>query len=163
MKSVGQIQDILAEELWENIENARSAGSGLMYYNEFLGNTSFVLAKLLESLLVSGDYDWDIKKWIDDLLITKVRVNGNQLMLWAVVISGVDGVTEQWTQPVYFEAKFNNTSRHFDSYLIMYSDNDRIDLSYDEFIKNRDIWDRMSYSSDDWDVSERNWRYILKS
>jgi hypothetical protein len=161
MKSIEEIQDLLAKELWDNLEKISSASPLLRYYNEILGDTSYILAGLLGSLLFSPSDEQDVGKWIDDTLITKTKIKGNVLSLWGVVISGLSGVTQQWTWPFYFEVQLNTDNRHFDSFMFLYGQKDDTELPYEEFSKNRGYWDVQFYRTDNWDVSERDWRYII--
>jgi hypothetical protein len=163
MKSIEEIQNILVNELWDNLDKIKSAKPNLAYYNEFLGDTSFILVGLLELLLISRFSDWDKYRWIDDCLITKVKTNDSLLSIWGIVISGIKDGTGQFTEPFYLEIELNQNTCDFNRYLFLFSDLNRPVLSYQSFRENRDYWDKQYYKTDYWDVSERYWKYIINS
>lgn len=103
---------------------------------------SFILAGLLELLLISKFSDWDKYRWIDDCLITKAKTNSNLLSIWGVLISGIKDDTEQFIKPFYFEIELNQNANYFNRYLFLFIDLNHPALSYQTFKGNRDYWDR---------------------
>ena len=150
-KSIREIEVMLASELWECLSRISSMKPKLGYYNETLGDTSFLLAGLLDSILKIKD-DWDSKKWLDDSLLMKVKLNHNKLSLWGVIIWGKENVTDQWTDPFYFEIKLGQTKPEFNEYTFLFADLDKPEISYENFSENRNYWN----PSDD-----RNWKYVI--
>jgi hypothetical protein len=153
MKSIEEIQTMLVSELSNSVSRVKSMSSNLEYYNEILGDTSFLLAGLLDSLLKLKD-DWDSKKWIDDSLLMKVNLNQNRFSIWGVMIGGVENVTDQWTDPFYFEIELNKAKSDFNEYTFLFSDLYKSEISYEEFRDNRSYW-RPSTSN------ERDWKYVI--
>ena len=122
---------------------------------------SFLLAGVLELNLKADCENWDTDKWIDDSLLTKVTVDKNKVSIWGVMIWGRLDTTEQWTDPFYFEIVLNEIG--FIEYTFLYGEEQSIEVTYEAFNQNRNLWDRGFYSSKDWDPSERNWEYIINS
>ncbi|MEM6737678.1 MAG: hypothetical protein AAF620_16565, partial [Bacteroidota bacterium] len=145
-----EIQLMLVDELWNCLNSIKSMKSKLDYYNEMLGDTSFLLAGLLGMLLkLRGD--WDLKKWLDDSLIIGVKLNKSKLSIWGVMIWGMENTTEQWTDPFYFEIELGNEQPDFNEYTFMISDLDNPEIPYEEFRMNRNYWGQ----------TERNWKYVI--
>ena len=69
----------------------------------------------------------------------------------------------QWTEPFYFEVKLNEDESNFTKLAMLFSDLDNPEITYNEFNKNRDIWDNDFYLNSSWHPSERNWKYIIHS
>ena len=152
MKSVKEIQVMLVSELWNCLSRIKSMKSTLGYYNENMGDTSFLLAGLLGSQLKLKD-DWDAKKWIDDSLLMKINLNQNKLSILGVVIWGVEDVTDQWTDPFYFEIELEQTKPDFKEYTFLFSDLNKPEISYEEFRNNPNYWEPFN---------EREWKYVIK-
>ena len=151
MKSVEEIQVMLVSELWNCLSRIKSIRLGLDYYNEIMGDTSFLLAGLLGSLL-SSKGDWDYNKWMDDSLLAKVKLNENKLSIWGVMIWGIENTTEQWTDPFYFEIELNQTEPDFKEYTFLFSDLNKSEIPYEEFSENRNYWEPSN---------EREWEYVI--
>ena len=160
MKSVKKIQETLIHELCGALDNVVFDVS-LDYYNEPMGDTSFILAGYLQLLLREKFSDWSNEKWIDDSLLTKVELVGNKLSIWGVMIWGVENQTCQWTDPFYFEIVLNECCTSFIELKILFGDIDRLELRYSEFCLDRAFWDKNYYSSSSWNPYERNWKYII--
>lgn len=141
---------MLVDELLECFEKIKSLKPGMSYYNKYLGDTSFLLAGLLGSLLKLKK-DWNPKKWIDDSLLTGVKLDENKLSIFGVIIWGMENTTEQWTEPFYFEIEFENTESDFKEYTFYFGDLNNPELSYEEFRMNRNYWEQ----------NDRDWKYIL--
>ena len=97
MKSINEITSMLSSEIERHIDNIKSVNQNLVNYNEIIGDTSFLLAGLLESLLEQHFNDWDHQKWIDDSLITSVLMQKRQLTIKGIMIWGREDTTNQWT------------------------------------------------------------------
>lgn len=156
MKTIEELEIFLIEEIKRNkssIENHL----GEKYYNKISGDISPLLTSILfEHLLYRKD--WDKNKWLDDSLLTKIKYSGNSISIWGVTIWGKEGTSSQWTSPFYFKA-IMNTSNSFKEYSFLFGDEEEV--SYEDYKKNRSVWDSDFYSDKRWDPSERNWTYII--
>jgi hypothetical protein len=150
MKSIEEIQVMLVNELWSCLDKIKPMKSGVDYYNEILGDTSFLLAGLLGALLKLRE-DWDSKKWLDDSLLTDVKLDKNRLSIWGVIIWGIENTTEQWTDPFYFGIELGNSESDFNEYTFLLGDLNKPEISYEEFGMNRNYWKQ----------TERDWKYII--
>jgi hypothetical protein len=150
MKQLEEIEQMLISEIHSNIDKIEILECNLEHYNEILGDTSFLLASILNSLLNSNE-DWDSKKWIDDSLLTEVKLDGNKLSIWGIMIWGIENTTEQWTDPFYFEIKLKQNTLGFNEYTFLFCDLDKSEISYEDFSMNRNYWN----------PTERNWKYII--
>lgn len=162
MKSVEEIQEILIEEIKLNRENIIDS-SEMDYYNETLGDVSFLLAGYLHAQLKKNYEGWDASRWIDDSLITKIDLKANKISIWGVMIWGIQNDTKQWTEPFYFNIALNENNDEFVKSTILFSDSDCSEITYEEFNNNRNYWDRNYYSNEDWHPFEREWKYIINS
>lgn len=94
---------------------------------------------------------------MDDCLIEKLDYNNEVARMWGVVISGIGGTTEQYTDPFYMEiSNAGNTC------FILFADADKEHVKYNDD-RFRDAWNHEFYSNSDWDVSERNWLYEVEA
>ena len=159
MKSIEELQQMLFSEINDCLY-AVDPAIELDYYNEVMGDVSFLLAGVLELNLKTSCENWDADKWIDDSLLTKVSVDGNKVSIWGVMIWGRMHTTEQWTDPFYFEAILNDISIE---YTFMFGEEQALEVTYGAFNQDRNMWDRGFYSNRDWKPSERNWEFIINS
>ncbi|SFN92153.1 hypothetical protein SAMN05421594_4719 [Chryseobacterium oleae] len=143
MKSTNEIAKMLLEELLKNINNINNFKNS-NYYNEILGDTSFLLAGLLHTM-IKKEPQIDQKVWIDDSLITNINQVDNIISIEGIMIWGENGTTEQWVDPFYFTINLNNDS----AYKFFFKDLYLSELSYDDFKENR------NYYSD----KVKNWKY----
>ncbi|TAM94741.1 MAG: hypothetical protein EPN39_16730 [Chitinophagaceae bacterium] len=150
MKSLEEIETMLFSELQNCIGKIRSINIDLEYYNEIMGDTSFLLAALLESLLKYRD-DWNQKKWIDDCLIMKAEVINNKLSICGVMIWGIENTTEQWTEPFFFEIELSQNKIDFNAYRFLFGYLNNFEIPYEEFKQNRSYWKSIP----------QNWKYII--
>lgn len=145
---------MLAFEIRKCLDKEEFDKGGVLYFNEFLGDTSFLLATLLQRQLENSAPDWDSKRWVDDSLIEKcVTKNGNRIGIGGVIIWGLENSTKQWTDPFYFESEFTEDKTDFSWYTFLFCDLDSEGISYEEINLNRSYWN----------FKKRNWRYILNS
>jgi|GEM_PF-644425 len=153
MKSVKEILEMLLEELIMYLEKSEHFDTLLMYQNKKLGDTSFLLAALLESLLKQYHIDWDEKKWIDDSLITRVTTKNDILTFEGVMIWGMIDSTEQWTDPFVFNIEILKDKKDYSDFTFLFCDMIKSEIKYEDFINNRDYW-----------TSEiGDWKYIINS
>ncbi len=150
MKKLKEIESMLVVELQNNLENVPNLDDHLIYYNDVLGDSSFLLAALL-SQLVEKENDWNLERWIDDSLLTEINLTDNKLSIKGVMIWGIENSTEQWTDPFYFEIVFTEDTPNFKEYTFLFCDIDTPEISYEEFNDNRNYWEN----------GFRNWKYIL--
>ncbi|WP_326982724.1 hypothetical protein VUJ46_21630 [Chryseobacterium sp. MYb264] len=108
----------------------------MIYYNESLGDTSFLLAGLLYSL-TKEDSNIDKTIWIDDSLITKVNRVDNIILIEGIMIWGKNNTTEQWVDPFKFKMNFNS---NFIDLIFLFKDSDLSEISYENFRDNRDYY-----------------------
>jgi hypothetical protein len=160
MKSLEEIQEMLLAELCNSLDKIR-INSNLEYYNEILGDSSFLLARFLELQLQLNSVNWDSKKWIDDSLLTNVVLENDVLFIVGVIIFGKQNTTAQWTEPFCFELKFNQDFTDFIQLAFFYSDIETVALSYVEFNRNRKFWNKEYFINNKWNPLIRNWKYII--
>lgn len=153
MKSTEEIQSMLVSELFKHIGDIESIERKQDYYNQILGDTSFLLAGLLETLLKMYSEDWDNIKWIDDSLITDIEIKNKKFCIWGIMIWGKEGTTEQWTDPFYFEIDLLLEERSFKRFTFLFCDLNNPEISYEYFKDNRNYWADRS----------RDWKYIINS
>ncbi len=95
---------MLVDELLVHIGPVVQDGEQRTFYNAVLGDSSFLLAGLLGVLLKKKVREWDSEtRWMDDSLITAVRLFGKKLTLDGVMIWGKIGTTEEWVDRFSFE------------------------------------------------------------
>lgn len=153
MKSTKEILGMLVHELINHLDKIKSINPTSVYYNETLGDTSFLLAGLLESLLKENFSEWDKRKWIDDSFITNVIIQSHKLIIEGVMIWGKMDTTEQWTEPFSFEIELLKDKTSFKEFTFVFGDLNNSEITYEEFRNNRDYWF----------ASNRNWKYIINS
>lgn len=127
------------------------------HYNEVC-DISVGIVRIIEIALIGEFEDYkESGKWMDDCLVEKLDYNNGVARIWGIVISGIGGTTEQYTDPFYMEL-----SNAGSKYLILFADayREHVNYSDDRF---RDVWNRDFYSNIDWDVRERNWLYELRA
>ena len=91
--------------------------------NDSLGDTSFLLAAYLEQELRAHDTSWHTSgKWMDDSLFRKVTVEEDRISIYGVMIWGKGGTTEQWTEPFYFEAFFDQIIAKYTHFNLFFGD-----------------------------------------
>lgn len=161
MKSVKELQKMLVSELCNSLDRIRTNKGKMDFYNGILGDTSFLIAGLLESLLKLKFDEWDPRKWIDDSLLTNINLNKNKLSIWGVMIWGMENETEQWTEPFYFEIDLNPNKLDFSIYTFLYCDLDNPEISYENFKESPDYWDKQLDMNNNLNFTERNWKYII--
>jgi hypothetical protein len=74
MKSINEIQEMLVSELYKSYKDIKQGKNDSKYFNETLGDTSFLLAGLLNSHL---EDKFNGGKWIDDSLIETFKLNNS--------------------------------------------------------------------------------------
>ena len=153
MKSLKKILVMLVCELVKHLNKIKSINQKLIYYNEILGDTSFLLAGLLESLLRKKYSEWDGRKWIDDSLITNVLIQNNKLKIDGIMIWGKKNTNEQWTDLFSFEMELLKDETNFKEFTFSFCDLDNPEITYEEFRDNRDYWAS----------TNRNWKHVINS
>lgn len=143
---------MLVDELYKHFDEIKSNNQGLTYYNELLGDTSFLLAGLLGSLLKQKYGDWHSKRWIDDSLITKVVEYNNEINIEGIMIWGKENTTEQWTSPFSFKINLAKNQPGFKKFTFLFCHAEDPEISYEEFKVNGDVWNK-----------GRKWKYVIDS
>ncbi|WP_143309446.1 hypothetical protein [Chitinophaga vietnamensis] len=144
---------MLVHELNKYPDKIEPANSGAIFLNERLGDTSFLLAGLLGSLLKEKYNEWHEQKWIDDSLITNVDTQNHQLIIEGVMIWGEMDTTEQWTSPFFFEIVLLADKAWFKKFTFLFCDLDKPEIAYEDFRDNRAYWVGRN----------RRWKYIINS
>lgn len=140
MKSANEISQMLSVELLNHINNINTISNSL-YYNEVLGDTSFLLAGLLD-ILIKNDTQISQKIWIDDSLINNIELINKTVFIKGVMIWGKENTTEQWVDPFKFTSKFNHDSSNFINYSFFFKDLYTNEISYEEFRDNRNYYSK---------------------
>lgn len=151
MKTINEIQEMLVSELYKCNKDINQGQNDSKYFNEVLGDTSFLLAGLLDSHLEDKFEEWNCGKWIDDSLIETFKLNDNIVEISGIMIWGIEGQTEQWTEPFLFEIELKKTGIGFAKYSFLFGDLNIIELSYKSFENNRNYWNE----------GKREWKYII--
>ena len=158
MRTLSELEQMLVNELVEYSRRKPTAITS-QYYNEVMGDTSVLLTSILEEHLL-GNEEWDSKKWLDDCLLSKVKIEDNKCHIWGVVIYGKENTLKQWTAPIYFEISFFNCSGYME-YLFLFDSENEPELLYEDFAANREFWDSDFYTDEHWNPSERSWKFII--
>lgn len=150
MKSISELEHMLAAELSPFTTGVRSITRVSKYYNEPLGDISFILGGMLKAHLKEKHSEWFVHgKWIDDTLIEAFKYNHAMIEMSGVVIWGVGGNTEQWTDPFRIVIEFLDGG--IARYSILFGDVSRASLKFTDFKYNREYWKG----------SEIDWDYII--
>lgn len=157
MISTRELQSMLLSEICNSL-SAIKEGRNLACYNEMLGDTSFLLSGILENEL-EGNSRWGF--WLDDSLIHKIKIEGQKIRLWGVMIWGKDGTTKQWTDPFYCEFLIDCERASLQKMVMLFGDERREEVIYEEFAENRTLWDSDYYSNNEWNPSERTWKFVV--
>jgi hypothetical protein len=153
MKTSREIQQMLVSELLARSENILGLKEKPLYYNKVLGDTSFLLAGLLNSLMTENEInDWGVQKWIDDCLLMDAQIHVDQIRFWGIVIWGIEGTTEQWTDPFYFEMELQEDEQTFSHFTFLFRDEEMTEITYSDFRMNREYWK----------IKDRNWKYVFR-
>lgn len=162
MKTLRELEDLLVKELVLSQKQIEESDS-VEYYNELTGDVSVLLTSILEEHLLERK-EWDSKRWLDDSLLTKIELDENIYRIWGIVIWGKENTLSQWTAPFYFEIRLSDDYSDFKEYTFLFgTEENRQYLCYEEFNEDRGIWDKEFYSNDEWDPSERDWKFIINS
>ncbi|WP_118976946.1 hypothetical protein [Taibaiella koreensis] len=151
MKSIEEIKSMLVKELLRRLPGIASNTKAPDYYNELLGDTSYLLTGLLGLNLREQFSDWPSQNWMDDSLITKVALQDKKMALWGEAIWGVMNDTEQWVDPLYFEMELDESKSNYTSYTFLFSDLEYKAIPYSFFKHNRSYWQS----------TKRNWKYRI--
>lgn len=153
MKSAGEIFELLIQELSTYQKKSESSTVTLDYLNEVLGDTSFLLAGLLESIIRNNEVEWGKDKWIDDSLLIKANFTKENLIVEGFMIWGDMKSTNQWVDPFTFQiGKFSNGS-FSNEFTFFFCDLDKPEISYEKYKNERNYWSTV----------KRKWKYILTS
>ena len=157
MKTLQELESILINEI-SKISDLKIERCD--YYNHLFADSSIVLCSILEEYLLERE-DWEEEKWLDDSLLTKLEVNQREVKIWGVMIWGRVDVSQQWTDPFFFNLRFRGNEKVNFEYTYLFGESDSPEVTYEEFNSRRGIWDKEHYSSDEWNPSERDWKYII--
>lgn len=149
MKSSNEIALILADELSAYINNIDNKIDTTGYFNDKLGDTSFLLAGLLHMLLKENDLERMV--WIDDSLITDIKTYNNEVFISGIMIWGKENTTEQWVDPFSFSIKLNKSPSDSIKYCFLFKDSDIKEISYEHFREDRDYFNNQN----------RRWNYEI--
>ena len=150
MKELIRSSKLLSTELDKYINKSGFIKSG--YYNDFLGDTSFLFAGWLDIVLKTKVKDWDSNRWLDDCLIDVFSVIDNTITLEGILIWGVENTTKQWTAPFHFSVVLIHQKINFKDFSLFICDLHKPAISYEKFNMNRDYW-----------INTKNWKYKITS
>ncbi|MEM7371946.1 MAG: hypothetical protein AAF587_25245 [Bacteroidota bacterium] len=162
MKSDIEIKQMFLSEICEHVEKLDSQIE-LVYYNDLLEDTSFLLAAFLERLLIKNASEWDDDKWVDDCLLTKVLFSDKRLQIWGVMIWGRLDISSQWTDPFYFDFTLDLSCCKMKNSTFLFRDMNIPSISYEQFNISRGFWDKDFFSDNQWDPYERTWKLVISS
>ena len=148
MISIAEIHHKLRLELNNYLANHEVKAPADRYYNSIMGNTSFLIAGLLASHLQEDQAEWPKERWIDDCLLSEVRLTSNMLTIYGVVIWGL-GNDSHWTEPFEFQIPRHHAEVDERKYTIWFGDLHNPPVIYEDFSKYRSIWD----------VKDREWTF----
>ncbi|SEW53519.1 hypothetical protein [Chitinophaga arvensicola] len=152
MKSLEEIREMLESELNRCIPITKKIAGPMEYFNEYLGNTSFLLVGLLGAHLREDNDKWISIRWMDDSLITDFNLTDHSLSIKGIAIWGIENDMEQWTEPFIFEVALeNNGAVDTSSYSFLFGKTGYPEVSYDYFRKDRSIWAS----------NKAAWRYVI--
>lgn len=155
MKTADEILKMLICELFVHLTSDFMVKKEGGFYNRFLGDTSFLLAGLLQALLKEKVPQWDSKsRWIDDCLITHLRLFENRLVLGGVMIWGRMDTTEQWVDVFSFETEQVSKDEGSPRYAFSFCDSQRPERKYEEYGEGGPVVNNYE------DIS---WKYVLDS
>lgn len=155
MKTADEILKMLIGELFVHLDSDFSVKKEGIFYNRALGDSSFLLAGLLQLLLRENVPQWDSKsRWLDDSLITHVRLNENKLVLGGVMIWGKRDTTEQWVDLFSFETEPLSKEARSPRFTFSFCDAQGSERKYEDY-----RGDSLIVSNYE-DVS---WKYVLES
>jgi hypothetical protein len=138
------LQHIDTERIYPRID--------LQYYNELSDFLSVDIAALLAAGVGLGD------TWFDDTLITRIIRDKLCYQIWGVVITGTtNGSTKQWTMPFYFKVNIA-----LDLISLSLGDAKNTAIPYTEYSEKRGYWDRDYYTSQEWNINQRDWVYRVE-
>lgn len=152
LKTKDEIKAMLIEELIESYPRIKTERVVAGYYNELMGDTSFLLVSLLQTILKERTPQWPDERWMDDSLLSKVEPDEAGIIIWGVAIWGVFDNTEQWVEPFCFKMGLGEKKKEIKNYKFWFSDRDRKAISYTLFRENRSYWPAVS----------RNWLYVFE-
>lgn len=154
MKSTKEIASMLGEELFDHLDKIESNNLQSGYYNNVLGDTSFLLAGLLYSVLKAKYNDWGGDKWIDDSLLTDVRVKESELIIEGVMIFGRQSTNQQWVDLFFFAIKLiEEIGVDTNSFSFLFGTTDNY-ISYEDFIGGRKVFEK---------PLNKDWKYKVYS
>ncbi|KUY19861.1 hypothetical protein BAZ12_03725 [Elizabethkingia miricola] len=153
MKSSQEILEMLTHELTIKLNNIEFKNSLSKYYNDTLGDSSFLLAGLLESILKANYEEWsNMNKWIDDSLIMSINTQNERLTIQGIMILGEIDTTQQWIAPFLFSVELFQSKINSKKFTFLFSDSDSYDITYEEFNNH-------NYQIN----SDIEWKYIINS
>lgn len=145
MKTIVELEEMLKKEISTNIFST-PLSVNYVYLNKFLGDSSFIIARVMELYLKDNEYFKNNKIWFDDTLIIRIEKEDQVVSLWGVLIFGIEDITEQFTNPFRFNINLLSTTCTFS-----YGDASQKAISYEDFLSNRSAWN----------PSKRNWEFIF--
>jgi len=146
MKTIETLLEMLVCEL-ETHSNEIISSESVRYYNDALGDTSFLLAGLLQQCLEQVN-ESDKSKWFDDSLLTGFQRDSEKLAIDGVMIWARDA-NAQWTDAFRFEIGLREGE--FGEFRFYFADLNRPSISYERFR------DKPYY----WHVGEKDWKHVI--
>jgi hypothetical protein len=148
-----ELFQMLVPELISGADKLSSVTTKPDYFNNLFGDSSFLLAGILETHIKEQFDDWEEGKWIDDCLISSAKFENPTLTLGGVMIWGREDTTEQWTDPFSFEIELLKDEGTYKKYAFLFGHLDEHEITYEEFRDDREYWNNR----------EKDWKYIIHS
>ena len=153
---------MLVETLFQCLDKFNPK-TDLDHNTEAMNWVAAILARLLGEELEENFEDWESSRWLDDSFLSRVLVDNKRFFIWGVMIWGRMNTTAQWTAPFYFEIELNEVDKKgFIEMIFLFNEENPSEVTFEEFDQNHGLWDREFYSNNDWEPSERNWKYSIK-
>lgn len=149
MKSAGEILDMLKGELIRR-SNASGSNSKSRYMNQYLGDTSFLLARLLQQLLQANFSEWKPGKWIDDSFIRDFFYKNRRFFIKGDIVWANDA-TDQWVSAFAFELELSTDEANVKDFVFYFVEQENPEMMYEEYENRRNFWSRPI----------NNWKYVI--
>lgn len=149
MKSAPEILNMLSSEFIRH-SDASGIDSDSGYMNHYLGDTSFLLAGLLQQLLRANFNEWNRGGWVDDSLIRDFDYKNDRFSIKGDMIWAKDAA-DQWVSVFEFELELLKDEVGVKDFVFYFVEQDHPEMNYDEYRNRRNFWSRPI----------NNWKYVI--
>tara|TARA_B110000003_G_C16403654_1_gene439329 strand:- start:149 stop:628 length:480 start_codon:yes stop_codon:yes gene_type:complete len=129
----------------------------VMNFDKELRDVAIYLSGIIENSIGSVE-EWGDLDWIDDCLLNKVRLSGDHLSFWGIVIWGKSNTTNQWVDPFHCRVLLDFRKKTCRNFHLKFKSKILKEISYEEFSVNRKYWDSFLNSSKDFQNLESDWK-----